>query len=79
VLFEMAVIHSREGVASKADLGFNPKRLSDIDRLAMVGDGNGEQGMSGFCTPFTTARIRYFDRAVIAERGAAGPELSPLH
>lgn len=39
----------------------------------MAGDKKweqGKQGMSVFCKPFTTAKIRYFDRAAIANAPA---------
>jgi hypothetical protein len=31
--------------------------------VALVGERKREAGMAGFCRPFTTATIRYFDRA----------------
>jgi hypothetical protein len=37
------------------------QRLNDIERLAMVGDKAWEKGMSYFCLPFTTAKVRYFE------------------
>jgi hypothetical protein len=67
VLFEMTDFHGWEGAALWDDLKFDLKHFSDIERLAMVGDRKWEKGMSIFCRPFTTAHIRYFDRAAIAE------------
>ena len=52
------------------DLKFDLKHFADIERLALVGDKKWEKGMSVFCKPFTTAKIRYFDRAAIAEARA---------
>jgi hypothetical protein len=70
VLFEMVDFHGWEGVALWDDIKFDAKHFSDIDRLAMVGDRKWEKGMSVFCRPFTTAKIRYFDRTAIAEAKA---------
>ena len=67
VLFEMADFHGWEGGALWDDIKFDLKHFADIERLAMVGDKKWEKGMSVFCKPFTTAKIRYFDRAAIAE------------
>jgi hypothetical protein len=70
VLFEMADFHGWEGAALWDDIKFDLKHFSDIERLALVGDKKWEKGMSVFCKPFTTAKIRYFDRAAIAEARA---------
>jgi hypothetical protein len=67
VLFEMAGFHGWEGGALWDDIKFDLKHFSDIERLAMVGDKKWEKGMSAFCKPFTTAKIRYFDSTAIAE------------
>ena len=70
VLFEMADFHGWEGGALWDDIKFDLKHFSDIERLAMVGDKQWEKGMSVFCKPFTTAKIRYFDKAQSAEAHA---------
>ena len=70
VLFEMVEFHGWEGAAMWDDIKFDVKHFSDIDRLALVGDKKWEKGMSVFCRPFTTAKIRYFDHAAIAEARA---------
>jgi hypothetical protein len=49
------------------DLKFDAKHVRDIERLALVGEKRWEAGMAAFCRPFTTATIRYFDRAQAAE------------
>jgi hypothetical protein len=46
-----------------ADLKFDVHHFADIERLALVGDKRWESGMAGFCRPFTTATIRYFDKS----------------
>lgn len=70
VLFEMADFHGWEASALWDDIKFDLKHFSDIERLAMVGDKKWEQGMAAFCRPFTTAKIRYFDRAALQEARA---------
>jgi hypothetical protein len=66
----MVDFHGWEGAALWDDIKFDVKHFSDIDRLAMVGDRKWEKGMSVFCQPFTTAKVRYFDRAAIDEARA---------
>ncbi len=36
----------------------------------MIGEKKWEKGMSVFCKPFTTAKIRYFDRSAMDEAQA---------
>jgi hypothetical protein len=67
VLFEMMDFHGWEGAALWDDIKFDLNHFSDIERLAMVGDRKWEKGMSVFCRPFTTAQVRYFDRAAADE------------
>jgi len=62
VLFDMVNFHGWEVAALWDDIKFDVKHFSDIDRLAMVGDQKWEKGMSAFCEPFTSAKIKYFDR-----------------
>jgi hypothetical protein len=66
----MIDFHGWQGAAMWDDIRFDMKHFSDIDRLAMVGDRQWEKGMSVFCRPFTTAKIRYFDQTAIAEARA---------
>jgi hypothetical protein len=70
VLFEMANFHGWEPGALWEDVKFDVRHFSDIERLAMVGDKAWEHGMSVFCRPFTTAKIRYFERPAIQEARA---------
>ena len=67
ILFEMVDFHGWQLAALWDDVKFDLRHFSEIERLAMVGETRWEQGMSGFCRPFTTATIRYFDRSMIAE------------
>lgn len=63
LLFDMADFHGWDMAALWQDVKFDAKHFSDIERLAMVGNNEWEKGMAIFCKPFTTAKIRYFDRA----------------
>ena len=63
VLFNMKGFHGWGLGALWEDLKFDVKHFKDIDRLAMVGEKRWEAAMSDFCRPFTTAKIRYFDRS----------------
>lgn len=65
VLFEMLDFYGWDAGALWADIKFDIKHFSDIERLALVGDKKWEKGMSAFCRPFTTAKIKYFDLADI--------------
>jgi len=67
VLFEMADFHGWDGSALRDDINFEVEHFFDIERVAMVGDKKWEKAMSVFCKPFTTAKIRYFDCAAIAD------------
>ncbi|MBN2292852.1 MAG: STAS/SEC14 domain-containing protein [Pirellulales bacterium] len=62
VLFEMEDFHGWQAGALWEDLKFDLKHFKDIERVAMVGDRAWEKGMSIFCKPFTTAKVRYFDQ-----------------
>ncbi len=70
VLFEMIDFHGWEFAALWDDIKIDAKHSAHIERLAMVGDKAWEKGMSVFCRPFTTAKIRYFDHAAITEARA---------
>jgi hypothetical protein len=61
VLFDMTGLQGWDAGAFWADLKFDVKHFSDIERLAILGDKKWQQGMATFCKPFTKATIRYFD------------------
>jgi len=63
ILFDMHDFHGWTAGALWEDVKFDLKHFNDIERLAMVGERQWEAGMATFCRPFTTATIRYFDRA----------------
>ncbi len=61
ILFEMLDFHGWDAGALWEDIKFDARHFADIERLALVGDKRWEKGMSSFCRPFTTAKIKYFD------------------
>jgi hypothetical protein len=63
ILLEMNNFHGWDTGALWEDIKFDLKHFSHIERLAMVGDKRWQKGMSVFCRPFTTAKIKYFDRS----------------
>ncbi len=61
VLFEMHDFRGWEMAGVWEDMKFDLKHFRDIERLAIVGEKAWEHGMTVFCRPFTTAKLRYFD------------------
>jgi hypothetical protein len=66
MLVEMHDFHGWTAGALWEDLKFDVKHFNDIERLALVGEKKWEHGMAVFCKPFTTAKVRYFDRSEMA-------------
>src|ERR1041384_4679067 len=63
ILLVMKDFHGWDLGAVWEDIKFDVRHFSDIEKLAMVGDAKWERWMAGFCKPFTTAEIRYFDES----------------
>jgi hypothetical protein len=63
ILFDMHDFHGWSAGALWDDIKFDLKHFRDIDRLALIGERKWEAAMASFCRPFTSATIRYFDRA----------------
>ena len=63
VLFNLTGFHGWDASALWDEIKLDVKDFSDVERLALVGDKEWEKGMSVFCHPFTTAKMRYFDQA----------------
>lgn len=63
LVVEMADFHGWDAGALWEDIKFDTKHFSDMERIAFIGDRKWEKGMSVFCKPFTTAKIRYFDKS----------------
>ncbi|MGB3493354.1 MAG: STAS/SEC14 domain-containing protein [Elainellaceae cyanobacterium] len=63
VLFDMTDFHGWDVSALWEDLKFDLQHLTDIERMAMVGENKWQHAMATLSKPFTTAMIRYFDHA----------------
>jgi len=63
ILFEMKEFRGWDATALWDDIRLDWKHFSTIERLALVGNKKWQKWMSKVCLPFTTAKIRYFDRA----------------
>lgn len=61
MLVELIDFHGWTAGALWEDTKFAARHVSDIERLAIVGDSKWEKGMAIFCKPFTRADVRYFD------------------
>ena len=70
ILFTMHDFHGWTVGAMWEDTKFDLKHWKDIERLAIVGEKQWEQGMATFCKPFTTAKIKYFDHTQTEEARA---------
>ncbi len=70
ILFDMHDFHGWAAGALWHDIKFDMKHFRDIERLSVVGEKAWEHGMAIFCRPFTTAKIRYFDRSRADEADA---------
>jgi hypothetical protein len=70
MLVEMHDFHGWTAGGMWEDIKFDAKHFNDIERIAIVGETRWQQGMAGFCKPFTAAKIRYFDHAAIADARA---------
>jgi hypothetical protein len=67
LLILMNDFHGWTAGALWEDIKFDAKHFKDIERIALVGEAKWQHGMAVFCKPFTSAKIRYFDRGEIDE------------
>jgi len=65
MLVEMHDFHGWSAGALWEDIKFDLRHFGDIERLAIVGEKAWERGMAAFCRPFTTAKVRYFERSAM--------------
>ena len=63
MLVDMHDFHGWSAGALWEDIKFDARHFNHIERLAIVGEEKWQKGMAAFCKPFTTATVRYFDRA----------------
>ncbi len=66
LLCDLVNFHGWEAGALWDEIKFDIKHLSDIERMALVGDKTWKKWMAEFCKPFTRATVRYFDHEQIA-------------
>lgn len=67
MLIQMHDFHGWHLSAQWDDLRFDLKHFTHIERLALVGESQWEEGMTAFCQPFTEATVRYFNEAKSGE------------
>jgi hypothetical protein len=60
VLVTMHNFHGWDAGALWEDIKWEAKLFNHIERLAIVGEKTWQKWMTGFCKPFTTAKVRYF-------------------
>jgi len=52
------------------DIKWNAQHFNHVECIAVVGEKQWHRWMAGFCKPFTTATIRYFEHSQLAEARA---------
>jgi hypothetical protein len=67
ILFAMIDFHGWDGPAFWDEIKFDVKHFSHFERIAVVGDRAWEKNIALLCRPFTTAKLRYFERPAIEE------------
>lgn len=67
VLLVLSDFHGWTAGAMWDDLKFDVKHFNDIERVAVVGEKKWQHGMTTFCKPFTTAKVRYFEHDHVDE------------
>ena len=60
MLVTMHDFHGWDAGALWEDVKWNARHINEIERLAVVGEKTWHKWMTGFCRPFTTAKVRYF-------------------
>ena len=67
ILVEMHDFHGWDAAALWEDIKFDTKYFRDFEKIAMLGETKWEKGMSAFCKPFTTGKVKYFEKDKKAE------------
>jgi hypothetical protein len=62
----MRDFHGWDAPALWEDIKWDAKHFNQVERVAMVGDKKWQEWMAAFCRPFTTGKVRYFDRNLTA-------------
>jgi len=67
ILVQLDDFHGWTAGALWEDTKFDLKHWKDIERLAIVGESKWQHGMATFCKPFTSAKIKYFEKSQLDE------------
>lgn len=67
VVFDVTGLEGWDAGAIWEEIKFDVKHISDIERLAVIGDKRWHHGMTAFLDPFTPISMRYFHRGEAAE------------
>lgn len=59
--FEMGDLEGMELKGSQEDVEFNGQLARSFEKVAMLGDNNGEQWVTDLIRSFTSAEVKYFD------------------
>ncbi len=70
ILFDMDDFHGWDAKALWDDFEFGVRHSADLERLAMIGEKKWQEWMAKIWKPFTSATIRYFNRAAADEARA---------
>ena len=70
MLITMHDFHGWDAGALWEDVKWNARHFNEIERLAVVGEMTWHKWMTGFCRPFTTAKVRYFTHDQLADARA---------
>lgn len=67
MLIELSDFHGWTAGAAWEDFKFGLEYAEDIEKIAIVGENDWQEGMSIFIKPFTNAELQYFDKNNIQE------------
>ena len=67
LLVMMDDFHGWNAGALWEDIKWDAKHFNHVERIAIVGEKQWEKWMTGFCKPFTTAKVKYFELGQIAQ------------
>ena len=62
ILLEMSDFHGWDPAGLWEETKFGFQHISDIEKIAMVGEKKWQEWVATFCRPFTKAQVQYFDR-----------------
>jgi len=63
VLLDMTRFEGWDAAALWQEIKFDTKHMSEMERLAVIGEKRWQQAIATFAKPFTPAEVRYFDTA----------------